>query len=58
MEVFKAFLFLKNVCSFVYLYPPLNVITLDKTASENIKRMITITDCFYLVSSNKWVYEI
>jgi hypothetical protein len=35
-------------------WKPLNVITSGKSKSDNINRMITITDYFYLVVFNKW----
>ena len=34
---------------------PLNVITLGQTKSDNINRMITITDHFYIVMGRKKV---
>ncbi len=37
---------------------PLNVITLGRTESDNIKRMITIIDCFYIVSYSKWDFKL
>jgi hypothetical protein len=33
------------------------VITLGQIKSDNINRIITITDCFYLVSFSEWDYE-
>jgi hypothetical protein len=33
---------------------PLNVINLGQTKSDNISQMITLTGCFYLVSTSKW----
>ncbi len=49
-KIFKFFL--KN---FIFVQQkPLNVITLGQSESDNINRMVTITDCFYLVLFNKW----
>jgi len=49
----------KNSYSFRHFqtqWKPLNVITLSQTQSNNINRMITITDKIYLFIFNKWDY--
>ncbi len=38
-------------------WKPLNVISLGQTKSDNINRMISVTDCFYIVSFSKWDFE-
>ncbi len=38
-------------------WKPLNVITFGQIPSNNISRMIKITGCFYIVSYNKWDFE-
>ncbi len=49
--------FLTMFLTFKVQRKPLNVITLGRTKSDNINRMITISGCFYIRSFSKWNFQ-